>query len=246
MQLSAIWRHPIKSHGAEPLQGVMLRAGKCLPFDREWAVVRTGSGADGSTWLPCGHFSRGSVCPELLAIGARLDEARERVVLSHPRRPDLELDPDADSAALVEWLAPLTGAGSAPPARLVRARAQPMTDTDYPSVSVMNLASLADLGAAAGQTLDMRRFRGNLWLDGLAPWAEEGLIGRELHIGDAVLAVREPIARCRATEASPQTGARDTETLALLRALRGEANFGVYAEVVAGGHVAPGAAVRLA
>ena len=49
--------------------------------------------------------------------------------------------------------------------------------------------------------------------------------------------MREPIVRCRATEANPLTGERDMETLVALDALCGRKEFGVYAEVVAPGRV---------
>lgn len=247
MRLAAIWRHPIKAHGAEPLERIRLAPGQGLPLDRGWAVVRAGGAADGAQWVPCGQFSRGAVAPALMAITARRDEGSGTLTLRHPERPDLAINPDteAGSAALVAWLAPLSGHTSAPPARLVRALAQPMTDTAYPSISLLNCDSLDALSEAAGRGLDARRFRGNLWVEGAAAWAEEGWIGQELRVGDAVLRVLAPIGRCRATEANPETGKRDTETLALLRDLRGAANFGVYAEVVSGGPVALGDHVTL-
>lgn len=37
--VTEIWRHPIKSHGREPLESVTLEAGKALPLDRLWAVA---------------------------------------------------------------------------------------------------------------------------------------------------------------------------------------------------------------
>ena len=39
--------------------------------------------------------------------------------------------------------------------------------------------------------LAMERFRGNVWLDGLAPFAEFDLVGRDLRVGGATLRVRE-------------------------------------------------------
>ena len=37
--LAAIYRHPIKSHGRENLQAVVLTQGQCMPWDRHWAVT---------------------------------------------------------------------------------------------------------------------------------------------------------------------------------------------------------------
>jgi GTP-binding protein len=50
----------------------------------------------------------------------------------------------------------------------------------------------------------------------------------------------EPIGRCRATEANPDTGRRDANTLAALEDGWGHTRFGVYAMVRKGGRVAVG------
>jgi hypothetical protein len=50
----------------------------------------------------------------------------------------------------------------------------------------------------------------------------------------------EPIGRCRATEANPDTGRRDANTLAALEDGWGHTQFGVYAMVRKGGRVAVG------
>ena len=86
----------------------------------------------------------------------------------------------------------------------------------------------------------MERFRGNVWLDGLAPFAEFDLVGREVRVGGAILRVRERITRCKATTVDPATGISDADTLGALAAGWGHQDFGVYAEVVEGGRVAVG------
>jgi uncharacterized protein YcbX len=58
--------------------------------------------------------------------------------------------------------------------------------------------------------------------------------------------VVEPIGRCRATEANPETGRRDAPTLAALEDGWGHTRFGVYAMVRKGGLVAVGDEARLA
>src|SRR6056297_307099 len=77
-------------------------------------------------------------------------------------------------------------------------------------------------------------------LDGLEPWAEFGLVGRTLRIGEAELQVREPIRRCMATTANPATGARDLDTLAALDTNWNHQDFGIYAEVTRTGAIAVG------
>jgi uncharacterized protein YcbX len=90
----------------------------------------------------------------------------------------------------------------------------------------------------------MERFRGNIWLDGLAPWEEFDLLGREITIGEARFTVRERITRCRATCTDPETGRIDVNTLDLLESGWDHTDFGVYAEVTQSGAVALGDPVR--
>ncbi|KKL12864.1 hypothetical protein LCGC14_2531530, partial [marine sediment metagenome] len=87
--------------------------------------------------------------------------------------------------------------------------------------------------------LSILRWRGNLWFDGLAPWAEADWPGRTFRLGAALLRIREPITRCRATTANPETGQSDADTLGALRGF-GHQTFGVYAEVIEGGPIARG------
>jgi uncharacterized protein YcbX len=195
--------------------------------------------------VPCVNFGRGAKSPALMAVRARVDEAAGTVTLTHPARAPLTVDPDdpADAERLLAWVAPLWNPDRPGPARVVRAPVG-MTDSAFPSVSVLSRASLAALGGSLGRDLAMERFRGNLWLDGLAPFAEFDLVGREIRVGAATLAVRERIGRCAATSVDPATGVVDADTLGALEAGWGHRDFGVYAEVVEGGPVALGDAAR--
>ena len=238
--LARICRHPIKGHGREDLASVRLSAGACLPFDRHWAVAHEAAKLVPG-WNPCANFSRGAKAPELMAITCQLDEATGGVTLIHPSQGELRLHPDkpADLQRFLAWVAPLTPASRAQPRQIVSA-GRGMTDSDFPSVSILSLASLRDLSARMGQDLSMDRWRGNLWIDGAAPFAEFDWIGREIAIGGAVLRVEERITRCRATMANPETGKIDADTLAGLQTHFGHQDFGVYATVISGGELALG------
>ncbi len=95
-----------------------------------------------------------------------------------------------------------------------------MTDQDQPLISLNSLASLADLSARMGRDLSIHRWRGNIWVEGWAPWAELDLIGREISVGPVRLRIEEPIGRCRATAANPETGPSMPTRWARWRALR--------------------------
>ena len=242
-RLAQIWRHPVKGIGTEPLDRVSLTEGRPLPLDRAWAVLEAG-GESAPGWQPCRNFLRGAKGPSLMAVRARV--AGDVVHLSHPDRPDLPLHlVEGAAPALFDWLAPIYPANRRPPVALVRAPQEGMSDAPFASVSVLNLASLRALAQKAGRDLDPRRFRGNLWLDGLAPWEEFDLVGTRLRIGTAVLDVVEPITRCRATEANPETGRRDVPTLQVLEAGWGHTDFGVYARVTESGDIATGDPVQV-
>ena len=242
-RISHLFRHPIKGHGVEAVRETRFAPGETMPWDRVWAIAheaaRVTPGATG--WVPCANFARGARTPDLMAIRSSLDEATGALTLTHPRMPALRVDPDRpeDAARLVAWARELADPGRALPAFVVRPD-RGMTDSAFPSVAILSRATLAQIEARAGAELAPERFRGNVWLDGLAPWAEFELIGRELRLGGATLLVRERITRCRATSANPETGRVDVDTLALLEAGWGHRDFGVYAEVVAGGRVAVG------
>ena len=239
-QLAHITRHPIKAHGRETLSAVQLSVGQCLPYDRRWAVVQEGSTLDDG-WNSCLKFSRGAKSPQLMAVTAEFDEAAERVVLHHPAQGQIALRPDDpdDLAPFLAWATPLVAPGRLPPVGLVRHDGG-FTDSDYPTVSILSLSSLADLSARMDLDLSIHRFRANLWINGAAPWAEFGWIGKNLAIGGAVLEVVERIGRCKATGVNPETGVSEGDTLAALEDNFGHTDFGVFARVIEGGRVSVG------
>ncbi|RKF12861.1 MOSC domain-containing protein [Roseovarius spongiae] len=243
--VAALWRHPIKSHGREALQSVELTAGGTLPWDRRWAVSHEATRAEPGEWGPSANWTIAAKVLPLMAITATSDEAAGTVTLRHPERPDLTFDPDTEVDAFLEWEKPLLPENRAQSTGIVRARERAMTDTEFPSVSILNLASSTDLGMHMGQALSPHRWRCNIHLEGLAPWEENGWIGKTLRIGEAEFEVREPIERCRATTADPETGRADGDTLKALNANFGNQNCGVYTFVTKGGRVSVGDEIEL-
>lgn len=240
--LAQIWRHPVKGVGAEQLARVSLTQDRPLPLDRAWAIL-TGEAQDTGAWQRCINFARGCYGPELMAVTARVDG--DQVTFSHPKRDDLTIDPDASGDALIDWITPLYPPERPAPHQLVKAPAGGMADVSYPSVAVLGMASLDALSERLQTRLDPRRFRGNLWLSSLEPFQELELVGATLRIGSAELKLRERIERCRATEANPDTGSRDAETLRALRQGWGHRDFGVMAVVTKGGDIAAGDGVEI-
>jgi hypothetical protein len=146
--------------------------------------------------------------------------------------------PDAGDAA-ASWLSQLLGRAC----RLVYVPAQLARQVDpaYAAVGdkvafadgfpllLIGQASLDDLSARVGRSLEMLRFRPNLVITGSAPYAEDEW--RRIRIGTLEFRVVKGCSRCIMTTLDPQTGERsaDREPLATLqryRARDGQVYFG--------------------
>ena len=241
LSVTEIYRHPIKAHGVEALKSVALATGKCLPWDRVWAVVEEGRALDANApeWVSCRNFTRGAKVPELMAITAEVNEMAGTILLTHPRAGSITFDPSNDDsiAAFIAWSKPLTPANRMAPTALYSAPNVGLTDSNWPSVSINLHSSLQALEAQADASLSPLRFRGNIWLNGEKPWQEFDWVGKEIRIGSVRLEVRERIERCLATTANPDTGQRDVDTLKALKTGWGHQDFGVKAYVLQAGTI---------
>ena len=246
--LSAIHRHPVKAVGHEALSDATLIAGETLPGDRRYAVLhdRSRLEADEGGWARCTTFLRGAMFPALMAIRSR-GAPGGPITFQHPDRPPITVDLEtaAGEAAFLAWIDPLIPEGKPRPAALHHASRGITDSRDKGMLTLMSDASLAALSAVMGLRLDRRRFRGNLWAEGLAPWEELKLSGRRIRIGEALLVLREPVERCSATLANPETGRRDADVLAGLEKATGAIDFGMKAQVLEGGAIAPGAPLEI-
>lgn len=239
-RLAQIWRYPVKSHGREAISSACLTAGECLPGDRIWAIAHEASKADNTAWSPCSGFTRVASSPLLAAIRAELHADGQTVTLTHPAQEPLTVAPDLQPGILLDWVRPLTAEGRAAPARVIRVPGRGLTDSDYPSLTIGNLASHRAVEGRLGRPLQIERWRANIWLDDLPPWAEFDWIGRTLDIGGATLRIVERTGRCAAPSANPETGKRDTDLLQCLDREWEHQDFCVHAEVTQSGPIAIG------
>ena len=104
------------------------------------------------------------------------------------------------------------------------------TDTNGPSVSFLNLASVRALADFMDTELNPRRFRMNVYLEGLEPFEELDWVNgwpgtREIMVGNIPFRVDDACVRCKATEANPATGKYDLPVMDALDRLMRERGY---------------------
>jgi uncharacterized protein YcbX len=117
--------------------------------------------------------------------------------------------------------------------------------------SLISRASLHRLAQEGGvESVDGRRFRMLIEIDGVDAHAEDDWVGRSVAVGETVIHFEGHVGRCKITTLNPERGKVDFPTLDLLRRYRGEVPssepipFGVYGRVLTGGTVRVGDSVR--
>lgn len=94
----------------------------------------------------------------------------------------------------------------------------PVAFSDGFPILICNRASLDDLNARMPEPVPMERFRPNIVLTGLPPFAEDRIAS--LQIGSATLSLVKPCTRCVITSTDQRTGERTTNPLPVLRKFR--------------------------
>lgn len=246
--VAAIFRHPVKGFTPEPLSHVDLAPGEGFPHDRIFAVENGPSGFDPAepTFVPKQKFTVLMSLPRVAAARTRYDEATGTLRASAPDLPPFLgiLQEAAGRESFAAWLTGLLGDDLSGPLKVVQApAAHRFTDHPQGQVSIINLASIRDLGQRMGVELDPLRFRANLYVDGWPAWAELAWTGRRLMLGWGAAQVFKPIVRCAAINVHPQTAERDLDLTKALFDNFGHMNCGIYVRVTNTGRVSLGDAV---
>jgi uncharacterized protein YcbX len=225
--------YPVKSARGIPHGRVRLAA-TGFEWDRHWMVIRE----DGSFLTQRTHPSLTRISTDLTPEGLVLtaDGLQPLILPLAPQgagRP-VRIWKDAcegldQGEAAAAWVSGVLGE----PVRVVRTpatpdrRANPEYAGPHPSplafpdgypILICNRASLDDLNRRLPEALPMERFRPNVVLDGLPPFAEDRIAS--LEIGPIFLTLVKPCTRCIIPSTDQRTGIRGLDPLPVLRTFR--------------------------
>lgn len=244
--VASIYRHPVKGLTPEQLSSVQLEAGGYFPHDRLYAIEVGPSGFDPENpkHISKQRFTVLARFPALARIKTRLDDATGAFHLgdAHGFGVETRLHTEEGRATVERFLQAFLGE-EAPDKLRVLESPKGYRFMDHPQgyISVMNLASVRAVEQAIGQAVDPLRFRANIYVDGLKPWAEdEWIVGQRMQLGAAGLAMFKPIVRCVATHVNLDTGARDIDMVGQLREHFGRDSLGNYFSIIEDGAVKAG------
>ncbi|HVY58155.1 MAG TPA: MOSC domain-containing protein [Xanthobacteraceae bacterium] len=244
-RIEAIHRYPVKGLSAERLTSARLDVGATLPADRLYAIENGPTGFDpqAPVHLPKHRFLMLMKNERLARLATAFDTASHVLTVrldgEEAVRGDLRT---ADGRAAIEqFFAGYCADELHGPPRVLSAAGHSFSDVAAKVVSIINLASVADLARRIGAPVHPLRFRANLYVAGWPEWCELDLVGAEISVGaGARLRVIKRIRRCAATNVDPDTGIRDLEIPQTLLQSFGHSDCGIYAQVIAPGEASLG------
>jgi uncharacterized protein YcbX len=255
-RIKAIYRYPVKGLSPQPLQQTALAAGATIAADRLYAIENGPTGFDSAapTYFPKNRFLMLMKNERLAALRTDYDEVTHTLSIVQDGREAARGDLRTKEGRLAieaffrrfmpaELSGPPKVLSGETPQKNANAAPHSFSDVARKVVSIINLASVAAVEAAAGHPVDPLRFRANIYVSGWPAWREFDLLDAEIAIGDARLKVVKRIVRCAATNVDPSTGVRDLTIPKTLLQSFGHADCGIYAEVRTGGDIAIGDAL---
>ena len=247
-KIEAIYRYPVKGLSPEALDRAELAVRQTIAGDRIYAIENGPSGFDPAkpAYAPKHKFLELMRNARLAELRTSFDLASHTLSIRSENREAArgDLRTAAGRAAIEQFFGEFCADELYGPPQVLHAPGHSFSDVAKKVVSIINLASVAELENVAGAPVHPLRFRGNLYVSDWPAWHEFELLGREIAIGaSARLKIVKRIVRCAATEVDPDTGIRDLAVPRIIMGAYGHADCGVYGEVVAGGPIAIGDAV---
>jgi len=247
--VTALYRYAVKGLSPEARDRVKLEAGGIMPFDRAYAI-ENGPGRfdpDNPRHLPKITFLMLMRDERLATLVTSFDDASETLTVMRAGKQVArgQLTTPLGRKMIEQFFAAYMKAELRGPPKVVSAPGHSFSDVPFKCLHIVNLATVRDVERVLGRPVDPLRFRANVYIDGVEPWAELKWVGREVTLGGVRTSVVDLTGRCDATNVDPQTGARDMGLPVLLQRTWGHSDLGIYAKIVADGELAVGDAVAL-
>lgn len=253
--VAELFCYPVKGLSPQAKSALDVSVDRGLPGDRKFALALGTTCFDPLNPEPLekGSFLMLRRNDSLAKLSTWFDQDIGKLTIGQPDGTSFafDLDDPEERRALESFFAGYIGDACAGRPRLVEAEGHKFTDVSVMSpammraVSVVNLASVRDLGERSGASLHPLRFRGNIHVEGLAPWVELDWVGQEVTIGSARFRCVLRTKRCAAIDVDPMTGRRDTNLTRALVSIYGHPDCGVYLEVMIQGTMQVGDRVSL-
>jgi hypothetical protein len=247
--LDSIFRYPVKGLSPEPMTHTLLSVGQTLPADRRYAIENGPSGFDPQApqYFPKIKFLMLMRNERLATFESRYDETSHVLTIRHHDEEVAQgnLQTAQGRAAIETFFGKTFAKELRGPPKVLFSDGHSFSDVSRKVVSIINLASVADLETLVGQPVHPLRFRGNLYISGWPAWHEFTLTEQTIEIGSAKLKISKRIVRCAAVNVDPVTALRDLDLPHEIMRAFGHDDCGVYAEVVTGGEIAAGDKVKV-
>lgn len=242
--ITALYRYPLKGFSAEKLATVHLTEGKEIPFDRAFAIENGPSGFDPHepVTLPKIRFLMLMRNEKIARFQSRFEATSGILTISRDGAICVSgsLSDARDVRKIENWIASEFSDELRGPPRILRAEGHTFSDVSAKVLHLVNLASVRALEEKLDRPIDPMRFRANMVIDGVPPFAELDWLGHRVNAGKSVMRIVDRTQRCAATNVDPSTGIRDLQVPRSLMGHYGHSDFGVYLRVDRGGQVAIG------
>ena len=249
MRIEHLYRYPVKGLTAEALEAIAVETGEAIPWDRAFAMAQGDAPFDPANpvWIHKTNFMCLMANAEIAALKSHFDPTAKLLTIRAPDGAMIAENPLSSEGRLklAAWLTAFMGEAARGMPVFHHIPGHVFGDQRTKVVSLINLASLADLEAKQGASRHRLRFRANIYFSGAPAWQEHEWIERDLLVGTAKLRVIKRSVRCPATQVNPETAQRDANPVLELREHFGHADLGVHAEVIDGGRFAVGDALEV-
>ncbi|MBO3464435.1 MOSC domain-containing protein [Aetokthonos hydrillicola Thurmond2011] len=252
IHVQQLFIYPVKGLSPQKCDRVLLQVGHGIPGDRTFALMYQEEDSLHHScydvpWMKKKHFITQNDWSALGALDSYYDAAINTLTVKRDGVELLVADTvspsgrDRIAAFFTGYLAAIHPTHAARhPERAPLQFVGEFGKTRYPDrepahISIVSQATINHLSELAGQTVDVRRFRPNIVLEGVSAWEEFDWVGQEMQIGTARIAITARINRCLNIHVNPETGEQDIALLSLLQKHFKHTQTGVVAKIITSG-----------